>query len=119
MLMGTPPAPVTGDGGPRAAGRRRLKGMSEGMSPADSARKEPRVMKIRVLIVDDFPLIREGFAHALRGDPAIEIVGQADNGRDALRMAAELRPDVMVLDLYMPEYGGMMGLERLHDPSPN
>ena len=76
-------------------------------------------MKIRVLIVDDFPLIREGFAHALTGDPAIEVVGQADNGRDALRMAAELRPDVMVLDLYMPEFGGMMVLERLHDASPN
>ena len=76
-------------------------------------------MKIRVLIVDDFPLIREGFAHALTGDPAIEVVGQADNGRDALRMAAELRPDVMVLDLYMPEFGGMMVLERLRDASPN
>jgi two-component system, NarL family, response regulator NreC len=76
-------------------------------------------MKIRVLIVDDFPLIREGFAHALTGDPAIEVVGQADNGRDALRLAAELQPDVMVLDLYMPEFGGMMVLERLHDASPN
>jgi len=76
-------------------------------------------MKITVLIVDDFPLIREGFAHALAGDPAIEVVGQADNGRDALRMAAELKPDVMILDLYMPEFGGMMVLERLHDASPN
>src|SRR5262245_1739086 len=76
-------------------------------------------MKITVLIVDDFPLIRAGFAHALAGDPAIEVVGQADNGRDALRMAAELKPDVMILDLYMPEFGGMMVLERLHDASPN
>jgi DNA-binding NarL/FixJ family response regulator len=75
-------------------------------------------VKIRVLIVDDSPLTRGGFAIALSGDPGIEVIGQADNGRDALRMVAELEPDVMILDLSMPDFGGMMVLERLREEAP-
>ena len=71
-----------------------------------------------MLIVDDFPLIREGFAAALSGDPAIEVIGQADNGADALLMARELKPDVMLLDLSMPDPSGMMVLERLRHEAP-
>src|SRR5256885_4705289 len=43
-------------------------------------------MKIRILLIDDFPLIREGFAAALEADPGLTIVGQADNGEDGLRL---------------------------------
>src|SRR3954464_4958841 len=70
-------------------------------------------MNIRLLLIDDFPLIREGFAAALESDPGLKIVGQADNGDDGLRLARELQPDVVVLDLNMPEMGGMTVLERL------
>ncbi len=75
-------------------------------------------MKIRVLLVEDFPLVREGVAAALERDPAITIVGQASNGREGLAMALELRPDVVLLDLHMPELGGMMLLERLRAELP-
>jgi DNA-binding NarL/FixJ family response regulator len=76
-------------------------------------------MKISVLLVEDFPLVREGVAAALERDPAITVVGQADNGREGLELALELRPDVVLLDLHMPELGGMMLLERLRSELPN
>jgi DNA-binding NarL/FixJ family response regulator len=62
--------------------------------------------------------VREGVAAALSGDPAITVVGQADNGVEALRLAEEHRPDVILLDLHMPEMGGMMVLERLRELLP-
>jgi len=73
---------------------------------------------IRLLLIDDFPLIREGFATALECDPGLTIVGQADNGEDGLRLARELQPDVVVLDLRMPGMGGMTVLERLRTDAP-
>lgn len=75
-------------------------------------------MKVRILLVDDFPLMREGIADALQRDPALEVVGQADTGVEGLRLAHELRPDVILLDLHMPEMGGMMMLERLRVELP-
>src|SRR2546430_15716480 len=75
-------------------------------------------MKIRILLIDDFPLIREGFAAALECDPGLTIVGQADNGEDGLRLARELQTDVVILDLRMPGMGGMTVLERLRNEAP-
>jgi DNA-binding NarL/FixJ family response regulator len=75
-------------------------------------------MNIRVLLVEDFPLVREGLAAALERDPAITVVGQAENGREGLEMAHALRPDIVLLDLHMPELGGMMLLERLRAELP-
>jgi|1185.fasta_scaffold310076_2 DNA-binding NarL/FixJ family response regulator len=76
-------------------------------------------MKIRILLVDDFPLIREGFAAALEADPALEVVGEADDGETALRLARERRPDVVIVDLRMPGMGGMTLLERLRTEAPD
>jgi DNA-binding NarL/FixJ family response regulator len=75
-------------------------------------------MHIRVLIVDDSPLMQVGLARSLEGDPGIELVGQADNGRDGLRLAKELKPDVILLDLHMPEVSGLLVLERLQTELP-
>ena len=68
-------------------------------------------MSVRVLIADDFALFREGVASALEAHPEIEIVGHAADGREAVERARELRPDVIVLDLRMPEHGGMEALD--------
>jgi DNA-binding NarL/FixJ family response regulator len=76
-------------------------------------------VKIRVVVADDFPLVREGVVRALNADPAIEVVAQADNGHDALRLAEELEPDVMILDLRMPDLGGLSVLDKLRTIGSN
>jgi DNA-binding NarL/FixJ family response regulator len=75
-------------------------------------------MKIRVLVAEDHPLVREGVIRALERDPGIEIVGEADNGITAMELARQLKPDVMVLDLRMPGLGGAVVLERLRSELP-
>ena len=75
-------------------------------------------MKIRVLVIDDFPLVREGLAAALAIDPGFEVLGQGSDAEEGLRMARELRPDVVLLDLRMPEGGGIALLERLREELP-
>jgi DNA-binding NarL/FixJ family response regulator len=75
-------------------------------------------MKIRVIAADDFPLVREGIVRALNRDPAIEVVGQADNGQEALELVAALRPDVLILDLIMPGLDGLGVLDALSTSHP-
>ncbi len=75
-------------------------------------------MKIRVVVADDFPLVREGVARALNCDPAIEVIAQAENGQDALALAEDLNPDVMILDLRMPDLGGLAVLDKLRTSRP-
>jgi two-component system NarL family response regulator len=70
-------------------------------------------MRISVLIADDYPLVREGLARAVSRDPALVVVGEATNGDEALARARELRPDVILLDLFMPGLGGILVLEHL------
>jgi two-component system NarL family response regulator len=68
---------------------------------------------IRVLVADDFPLMRDGIACSLQLDPAIEVVGVAGDGDTALALARELEPDVIVLDLRMPGVSGPGLVHRL------
>ncbi|TWE05517.1 LuxR family two component transcriptional regulator [Pseudomonas sp. AG1028] len=65
---------------------------------------------IRLLVVDDHPLLREGIAAVLEAHPEIELVGEADNGEQAVALFAELRPDVTLMDLQMP---GLNGTEAI------
>ena len=65
-------------------------------------------MTVRVLVVDDHPLYREGLLTALAADPAIEVVGEAADGAEAVGAVPERRPDVVLMDLHMP---GMSGVE--------
>jgi DNA-binding NarL/FixJ family response regulator len=62
---------------------------------------------IRVLCVDDHPLVRKGIASILANEPDLVLIGEADNGRDAVRMFRELQPDVVLMDLRMPELNGI------------
>lgn len=57
----------------------------------------------RVLVVDDHPVVRDGVALLLRGDPALVVVGSAETGRTALERAPELSPDLVLLDLRLPD----------------
>lgn len=67
---------------------------------------------IRILVADDHPLFREGVVHSLAAEPDFTVVGQASSGEDALRMARELLPDIVLLDIGMPGWGGILTAEK-------
>jgi DNA-binding NarL/FixJ family response regulator len=73
---------------------------------------------IRVIIADDHEIMRDGLALILRSQPDVEIVGQAADGEAALALAAELRPDVIVMDVGMPRLNGIEATHRLLAEQP-
>ncbi len=73
---------------------------------------------IRVLLVDDHAIVREGLQMLLAEEADIEIVGEASNGKEALTLAADLRPDVVLMDLVMPEMDGIEAMQHLRELSP-
>ena len=68
---------------------------------------------IRVLVADDHHLVRQGIRALLEAASDLEVVGEADNGLEAVALSRSLTPDVVVLDISMPGLGGMEALERL------
>jgi len=74
--------------------------------------------QIRILIADDHAVVREGIRHVLSADSAFEIVGEAANGLEAVQLAEQLRPDVVVLDLSMPVLSGLEAAERIRSAVP-
>lgn len=75
-------------------------------------------MPIKVLVVDDSPLIRQVLCHMLEEDPEIEVAGTASNGKEALVKVADLKPDVVTLDIEMPVMNGLETLEKLMETVP-
>jgi DNA-binding NarL/FixJ family response regulator len=73
---------------------------------------------IRVLVVDDHAVVREGIRHILEGEPGFAVVAEAANGAEALRLAEEHRPDVVVLDVTMPGESGLRVAPRLRAAVP-
>ncbi len=69
--------------------------------------------KIRVLVADDHPIYRDGLARTLEDAPGIRVVGAARDGEEAARLAEELRPDLVLLDISMPKGGGLGALARI------
>ncbi len=75
-------------------------------------------MSIRLLIADDHEMVRRGLEVVLAGND-IEIVGQATNGFEAVQLCETLRPDVLLLDVRMPELDGLDALDQIAQKSPN
>ena len=73
---------------------------------------------IRVLLVDDHAVVREGLRSYLELDEGLDIVGEASNGKEALRRARELRPDVVLMDLVMPEMDGVEATRSIREQVP-
>lgn len=75
-------------------------------------------MSLRVLIVDDQGLVRAGFRMILDAQPDIEVVGEAVNGHEAVRQASALSPDVVLMDVRMPELDGIEATRRILGANP-
>ncbi|MFE2352654.1 response regulator [Streptomyces parvulus] len=73
---------------------------------------------IRVLIADDQQMVRQGFTVLLNTQPDIEVIGQAVDGRDAVAKAAEQAPDVVLMDIRMPELGGIEATRMITGATP-
>jgi two-component system response regulator NreC len=74
---------------------------------------------IRILLADDHAVVRQGFKMILSAQSDMEIVGEAGNGREAVSLAEQLRPDVVVMDVAMPELNGIEATRRLGESVPH
>lgn len=74
--------------------------------------------KIRVLITDDQAIVRKGIQALLATEAHIEVIGEAENGKEAIRLVEKLKPDVILMDLQMPEMGGIEAIGHITGSKP-
>ncbi len=86
-----------------------------GANLTDTGRVEP----VRVLVVDDHPAFRKALSSALSMIEDIEVAGEAGGGLAACEEAAQLEPDVIVMDLSMPDLSGIDAMKRIHQDRPD
>jgi two-component system response regulator NreC len=75
--------------------------------------------RIRILLVDDHAVVRQGFKMILTAQSDMEIVGEAGNGREAVEQAEQLKPDIVIMDVAMPELNGIEATRRLAASTPH
>jgi DNA-binding NarL/FixJ family response regulator len=74
--------------------------------------------KIRIFVADDHEIVRRGLRATLQAEPEIELIGEASNGREAVARVNELQPDLVIMDVGMPELNGLEATRQIHAVSP-
>jgi DNA-binding NarL/FixJ family response regulator len=75
-------------------------------------------MAIRILVVDDHPIVRHGLKTLLAGDPAWEVIAEAEDGVEAVEKSCHLQPDLVILDVTMPRMNGLEACRRIRKSVP-
>jgi two-component system, NarL family, response regulator NreC len=75
-------------------------------------------MNVTVLLADDHPIVRQGLRHLLEAEPNLKVVGEASNGLEAVQLVEKFKPDVLVVDIVMPELNGLEVLKQVRERSP-
>ncbi len=75
--------------------------------------------KLTILIADDHPLLREALRHALEREKDVDVIAEAGDGEEAVRLASELKPDVVVMDIVMPKLNGIEATKKIKEIAPN
>ena len=81
--------------------------------------QSPMPSKITILLADDHALVRMGFRRILEDDPEISVIGEAGTGKEAVRLAGELRPQVVIMDCAMPEMNGIEATRKILEHNPD
>jgi YesN/AraC family two-component response regulator len=71
---------------------------------------------ITIFLADDHTIIRQGLGKLLEGEPSFRVVGEAENGREAVRKVEELKPDIVIMDIAMPLLNGILSQNQSHYP---
>ncbi len=90
----------------------------DGRRPSQGGDAE-KTMTIRILIADDHAVVRQGLRMFLSLDPELEVIGEANNGAEALELAGKLQPDVVLMDLLMPVMDGITAIGRVRQQFPD
>lgn len=75
--------------------------------------------KLKILIVDDHPMLREALHRALDGEEDMEIVAEAGDGEEAVKLTSELKPDLVIMDIVMPKLNGIGATKKIKEVIPN
>jgi len=76
-------------------------------------------VRIKILLADDHKIVREGIRTLIEKQPGLEVIGEADSGRMALKLALELKPDVVIMDVTMPDLNGIEATRKIHLEIPS
>jgi len=96
--------------------------LEPGAKPSPAAKEEPSLAQgsgLRVMLVDDHRMLRDGLVGLLKNEPGIHVIGEAGDGREALELMPTLNPDVVVMDVSMPRMNGVEATRRLRAEYPH